>query len=224
MPNGTDSEGTSCSIAPCIQRCKNAPPNTFFGLPLPTGGVTAQERCEEKCKAAAKRFLEWFDKQMREGKPNYGNLPACPCSITCWKLNRICRPSFRNGADRDPVYEYEKSICAPIGWRLVSFAATPFYLDNYHPGAAYDLRSIKGPPYSQCTYDKNGKLITTGPGVGSVDEGYAPSGVHTDKDVDPFKDIIFLQTGGEKITSGCWYNLYRRMRPLLNRNKCPRNP
>ena len=104
---------------------------------------------------------------MREGKPNYSKLQSCPCDISC-----------RGFACAGVTVVEVDDICVPKGWRKVWAIWTPFYLDKYHPGAWFELRSSKGPPYTQCTYDKNGKLITTGPGIGTVDEGYAPSGPH----------------------------------------------
>jgi hypothetical protein len=38
-----------------------------------------------------------------------------------------------------------------------------------HPGTVWDMRSA-GPPRTQCTYDAQGLLITTGTGIGTVDE------------------------------------------------------
>ena len=212
VPWGTDPTGKSCSVTPCVQGCKLLPERVPVAGPHGALGVThPRQRCIEKCKAAAKNFIEWFDEQMRQGKPDYGNLPACPCKLPTEE--RLCYNPW-------PWPEHISVFVAPKGWYIAPPALYPTYLQRLHPGAYIDLRSNQV-PRTQCTYDRRGELITTGPGIGTVDETSIVGG-HYGIDVRPVEWIITLEGG--KLKGGCWFNMYKRMRPLINRNKCPRNP
>ena len=192
-----DPNGTSCSIQPCLDNCKK------FHL------AVRRRLCEDSCRTTQQKFLDWYDGEVRKGVPNFTNLPQCPCSIKCdeacfYMLNG--KPGYHN-------------ICAPKGWSLGSPFFYPTYLPVLHPGAVWDLRSDGGPPRTQCTYDANGNLITNGPGIGTVDTEELPG--HYRKDVVPANYAIELNGG---TLGGCWFNMYKRMRPLMNGNKCSRNP
>lgn len=124
------------------------------------------------------------------------------------------------------VIGYDDSVCASPGWWLTPSPFRDWVVDRYYPGATYDLR-MSGPwgaPATQCTYDSAGDLITTGVGVGTVDDinSWPPIiGGHRGADVDPVDNIIYLEGGSLK--DGCWFRLYSSMRPLKNGNNCKQN-
>lgn len=102
---------------------------------------------------------------------------------------------------------------------------------EYHYGATHEVRwkpSKPGKPGQQCTYDKDGNLITSGIAAGSPDK-VSPQGCgysdalswdilnvvdnawnHYNKDVKPFSEIP------------CWK--YLENWPANNANNCPKNP
>ena len=162
-------------------------------------GPSDRQSCIQGCRDAARRFIDWFDEQMRLGKPNYGNAPDCPCSISCKK--DVCTSVGPTG----PNIQTIDTVCAPNGWYIAPPVGYPFYLERLHPGAVWDLRSNQV-PRTQCTYDNDGKLITTGPGIGTVDETDIRHG-HLPIDVTPVDWIITLEGG--KLTEGCWFNMYK---------------
>lgn len=86
-----------------------------------------------------KNHLKWYDV-----------LPDCPCTASEARNSSI--------------------------WIEDDLFAKLFILPKYHPGADTGFRSelayssIEGTSHGQqCTYDKNGKLITEGPGAGTPD-------------------------------------------------------
>jgi len=218
VPYGTDPSGESCSATPCIQRCALLPETGWVGFPGGAGQMHPRQLCIDKCTHLAKKFIDWFDEQMRLGKPDNANLPPCPCKL----FSILSRPVYFGycylSVKLWEVEEYDWQI--PPGWYLSPPAGYPLYLERLHPGAIWDLRSNQV-PLSQCTYDASGDLITTGVGIGTVDEKGLGGG-HLPIDVHPVDWIIGLEGG--KLKEGCWFNMYKRMRPLLNGNKCPRNP
>lgn len=207
---GTDPSGTSCSVADCVDRCRSLPVwRTGGNRSSPTH---PRQECIDRCNDAARRFIDWFDTQVRNGLPNFSALPPCPCEMT------KCRKIACAGVG-DPGHAYE-TFCAPLGWSMMTPVTYPIYLPRYHPGAVWELRSLGGPPRTQCTYDAAGNLITTGAGIGTVDIEWLLW--HIPIDVTPIDWIIALEGG--TLVEGCWFNMYKRVRPLMNGNKCGRNP
>ncbi|HMO85970.1 MAG TPA: hypothetical protein PKC18_13735 [Lacipirellulaceae bacterium] len=64
----------------------------------------------------------------------------------------------------------------------------------------------------QCCYDKDGKLVTEGPGAGTPDRNDPD---HIDSDVAPWKCAKFLDNG-----FGDYFNEYLRYRPPNKGNDC----
>jgi hypothetical protein len=211
---GLDPNGTSCSPADCIDRCRSLPESGSIFTGSDVIFTNPRQNCIDDCKRAAKLFLEWYDEQVRLGRPNYGALATCPCNIGCDRL--VCIPL---GIGLPPIINRIRDFCAPEGWYFPPAQWT--YLPRYHPGAVKDMRSNAGPPYVQCTYDANGDLITTGPGIGTIDEGSIPFEGHIGLDVWPVDWVITLEGG--VLQGGCWFNMYKRMRPPRT-GKCKRNP
>jgi hypothetical protein len=211
---GVDPTGTICSTANCIDRCRSLPEvEVSGGIGGATGVHHPRQECMDRCEGAAARFWEWFYR-WNNNNNWHANLPDCPCNISCTKRGVVCTGDFSS-------YEYEyETVCAPSGFSLGWGITYPFYLQKYHPGACYDLRGI-GVPRTQCTYDCSGKLITEGPGIGTVDYENIPGG-HLPYDVDVVDEIIELEGG--TLREGCWFELYKRLRPLKNGNNCEKNP
>ncbi len=140
----------------------------------------------------------------------YEKLPACPCT-----------------------YEEAKDVLASVctGGEWINCNKNTL-LPNYHYGATYEVRwvpNISEKPGQQCTYDSQGKLITSGIAAGSPDkdspdicgigdiinESTFPDPGHYLKDVIPW--------GGALGISGipCWE--YLQKWPSNNENGCPEN-
>jgi len=120
-------------------------------------------------------------------------LPACPCTLG----------------------EIALDVVDAAGGRWVD--ETALTLQNYHPGASRDIRWV--PPANssdrrgqQCTYDENGRLITSGLGAGTLDQ--VSPGVdmlgHYASDVRPWSTRSCVEYYAE------W--------PTDNRNGCLDNP
>ena len=209
---GLDYFGTHCTSAACVQRCQSLPE-----IEISTGStgvpVTSHPRqaCISKCKDAEKNFNDWYANETKNGLPDYSSLPACPCAIGCWRTVRCAY------VEQDLGYY---GPCAPSGFYLAPQIAYPFYLQRYHPGASWDLRS-NGSPSQQCTYDENFKLIETGAGVGTVDKSNSWPyliGNHKEDDVTPVDWVLILQ--GEPLSRGCWFNMYLKVRPANGGKAC----
>lgn len=209
---GVDPNGTECTSADCIDRCKTLPENVVVGGPGGAIGIShPRQACIDRCKDAEEKFNNWYNEQTKNGKPDYSSLPACPCSIRCSKTS-ICDLLSGRSAHYVP--------CSPPGFALVPSVAYPLYLQKYHPGASWDLRS-EGSPAQQCTYDSDFNLITSGPCVGTVDNSnaYPPIvGNHRPEDVTPVDWIIELQ--GSPLAEGCWFNKYLDVRPVNGVKPC----
>ncbi|HEX7155201.1 MAG TPA: hypothetical protein VF618_27275 [Thermoanaerobaculia bacterium] len=105
-------------------------------------------------------------------EPWYEKLPNCPCT---WKTLRA-----RIGQTAEP----------PGNW--MDATGFGFLIWAFHDGAATAARWAPkgGGPGQQCTYDKNGKLITAGLAAGTPDmmspDGWDGVLQHFEKDVEPF--------------------------------------
>jgi uncharacterized protein RhaS with RHS repeats len=117
-------------------------------------------------------FSEWL---VLEGKTIgwYGSLPKCPKCI-----------SVSGGSASSP----DPKIWSDPNLGFINRAITSIY----HPGAKFEMRTIKGAPGSpsgnQCTYDALGILIRSIPGAGTADR-YGPNNdfsKHQDHDVKTF--------------------------------------
>lgn len=177
-----------------------------------------RQNCIDSCLAAEQNFNEWYEAQKAQGHPYIlGAGPDCPCDISC----RIPCHNLRG----HETGKTKPGMCLPPGddWYFPWFQSS--YLPPYHPGATRDIRTHSGPPYMQCTYDADCKLITNGPGVGTIDTHHTfPGGFgHWPDDVQPVDWVITLQ-GGNAVSEGCWFNRYKRMRPSNNGNNCEGNP
>jgi len=144
----------------------------------------------------------------------------------------LCNPAANvfvaPGTRRVPVFSY-------YTWRWQLVPDT--FLEKYHPGASYDLRSTSRRRYyrgagQQCTYDSNGKLITHGVGAGTADRVAPTGGVidalvggHGSSDVQPAEwawrlDKLLGYAKGD----GPYFKKYLEVRPINNGKKCPKNP
>lgn len=123
---GVDPNGTECTSADCIDRCKTLPENVVVGGPGGAIGIShPRQACIDRCKDAEEKFNNWYNEQTKNGKPDYSSLPACPCSIRCSKTS-ICDLLSGRSAHYVP--------CSPPGFALVPSVAYPLYLQKFHPG------------------------------------------------------------------------------------------
>ena len=93
---------------------------------------------------------------------------------------------------------------------------------------------MPGKPGQQCVYDGNGKLITHGPGAGTVDKagpGASLDGDHLRYDVEPYHWALELDGSDSKNpdSSGEYYRKYMEKRPPnkgkdANGKPCQENP
>jgi len=67
----------------------------------------------------------------------------------------------------------------------------------FHPGAHYEIRSKKtyNGHAQQCAYNRDGSLITHGPGAGTPDHSPAGTAAHIAEDVDPYLWALELDGG-----------------------------
>jgi hypothetical protein len=203
----------------------------------PWGGTAADDarRAAERWEEIYKKFMEWLSLQPDTTWADSPNLPDCPCDISRTKFVRggtqyHCIGPGTVVPDRY-ITVYDNF---PADWALVGSFSHWFvdtFVQVYHPGAAYDLRTKDPTKYGghgqQCTYDKNGKLITHGPGAGTPDFGSpnATPNVHKKEDYLPYDWCLELDGG----KPGKYCEMYRTVRPPNqgkdNNNKpCPTNP
>lgn len=102
----------------------------------------------------------------------------------------------------------EPESCQPRQWPTLRRIA-----NQYHPGAAYEMRSTPRPDGSgmQATYDAQGNLIREGLAAGSADRAAPGSGVnlsriwnHMQRDVIPF--IRAAQLDGNAVRPTLFYS------------------
>jgi RHS repeat-associated protein len=134
----------------------------------------------------------WAREEALLGKGWLDFLPNCPCSVT------LC-PAPAPPLNPNPAI-----------WMNPGPA-----LQDYHPGATWDMRShpVPGDSGQQCEYDANGMLITGGEAAGTPDRVSPNANVflHSLADVSPFwdcKDAGLLA-------------VYLTWRPPNNGNNCP---
>ncbi len=205
-------------------------PPSGGGRPYPPPPTTPSERRA----ALKKQFDDWYDKEEKD-KEWMDELPDCPC-----ELEKECcveyRPSL--GGSGYSTY-YTVTYCrfiTPDGWEMVPQVVSDHTLPKYHPGGSYDMRTPKeaGKPGQQCIYDKNGKLITNGPGAGTPDRR-GPGGWggndHGSADVDPYHWALELDGSdpSDPDVNGEHYKKYMDVRKPnkgkdKNGNGCPENP
>ena len=142
-------------------------------------------------------FEKWMESQKREGLSWTKELPDCPCQL-----------SGKDGNFENPN---PKEFDGPA----------PIVDPALHPGASYELRSIGTETGQQCCYDANGKLMTTGDGVGTADK-FSPTKNkkgHYVEDVVPF--VIAMRLDGGKF--GKNVQRYVSVRPPNVGKGCPTN-
>jgi hypothetical protein len=186
-----------CSTDACIKTCGNS------------------QNCKEKCLNVWLKFTTWY----YEKHPDFSGLDNCPC-----KLKRCTRTKYLGHGE---IVEETVFKSPSKKWTLINPIAYPWYLQKYHPGASYDLRS-KGSPSQQCTYGSSGQLITHGIGAGTADRFNSNSahGEHMKSDVEPADWAMFLDGNPNKWPSddGPCFKKYIEKRPINNGNNCSNNP
>lgn len=152
------------------------------------------------------KLSAWFSVESEGGLGWLANLPNCPCTICCKGKKDGCEESDFVNPDED-VWKGPQGITGG---------------DEFHPGAVSEIRSKNSyPPEGsgqQCTYDKNGQLITHGAGAGTPDRRHSltptnPLG-HFKHDVAPYllaKEFDLI-------------DFYLVNRPPNNGNDCKKNP
>lgn len=166
----------------------------------------------------------------RAGRPDEGFVlivlpPSTPQKFESW-LRRE-RASREWIASLPPIYERlgahnsnpEPDTCRPRQWPSLRRIDT-----NYHPGAAYEMRSAVRPDGSghQATYDGSGDLLRNGVSAGSADRGSPGSGYnllrlfrHAKLDVIPF--IWAAQLDGNPVNPTRFYSNFDR--PLIRQGE-----
>ena len=152
----------------CYNKCSKIPKYKLIG---PT-----RSSCMAKCisdlyaNPKEKLFSIWVKAELADLKktPNWtANLPDCPCHI-----KRTIRCMLRSG----PSYEY--SIDPPESNKFDQ-PHIPTRVGHFHPGACLEIRTKAANAAGagqQCTYDRNGDLITSGFAAGSPDRVQAVGG------------------------------------------------
>ncbi len=137
--------------------------------------------------ATAARFEQWVQ-QERTDSAWHGNLPPVYSSL------------LPGGVNPEP------DRCRPRLWPALRKVHT-----QYHPGAAYEMRSAMQPEGSghQAMYDAQGKLIRQGLGAGSADRASPRPWnlfhlkAHRDRDVIPF--VWAAQLDGNPVNPKLFY-------------------
>jgi RHS repeat-associated protein len=158
-------------------------------------------------------FDAWYQNEIKN-RDWVKELPNCPCYI---------KTSFRCyfGAGGYPVSRTELddvSSDKDAGWELDSDLIV---LATRKGVAANCMRSkaSKSGARQECCYDSDGKLITGGPGAGTVDRGCGLND-HIQKDYRPYK----LAEACDKIKGGnSCVQKYLEVRPVNNGNNCDKN-
>ncbi len=151
-----------------------------------------------------KRCEQWAAEEENAPKVWLRLIPGCPCLLPCRPDNPSMNPNPALWFDPEPADQ------------------------KYHPGAHWCMRSKPVGAASarrptscgygqQCCFDRQGRLITGGPGAGTPDY-YAPVGLrcalkHYRADVEPF---WWCKNAG-------LLNVYLQYRPPDNRNECKEN-
>jgi hypothetical protein len=199
-------------------------------------------------------FDAWVAKEEAAGEWWKGTIPKCPCKLEKKETQHemtICKPV-------DSIFPYSGEVnvqkitwittqwVIPANYRDGDFSAkdwsTPSapispFVERFHPGAAMELRSKARNGHSnQCTYDKDGKLITEPPSMGTVDRGPSGTPTHWGVDVKPVikaaeRDGAWNDQVGPDILRGridskqAGQNLQRywKVRPCYHQD-CPKNP
>jgi RHS repeat-associated protein len=109
-------------------------------------------------------FDKWYSLEKLLGQW-WTSLPKCPRKL-CVSANSCKNPDERKWKDPGPINK-------PL-------------VERFHPGAVYEMRGLPfGGHSNQCTYDKDGNVITEPPAMGTVD--YVAPGLgagHWSNDVD----------------------------------------
>lgn len=186
----------------------------------PPDPVYLYDDCLEKCKEWTR--LEDFDKCMcccfSDGQKKVPGgwldaLPPCPCTVPV------------GGADVPDKIKVQHNG-EPVTFQLSKIGLVT---GKFHPGATWELRQelSKSGPGQQCTYDKDGNLITGGESAGTPDifspTGPSGGGLFGDYHT-PFKDHVRedVQTFTHCKRAGM-INCYLCHRPPNNGNKCKEN-
>ena len=182
--------------------------------------------------------MEWYKKEKAELTKNnwaatVGAEAPCPRSIA----RTVCVPatSVYSGAPAgvahipaDTVtyydnYDHKKWTRYDVSSFVKSLATAHMagYVIDHHPGGVYELRYESPRGYGQqCVYDKCGRLITSGPGAGSVDKvspNVTTLGLplpHYYADVQPF--VWALRLDGDRSNPNAnsrYYKMYAEVRP-----------
>lgn len=157
------------------------------------------------------KFLAWIAKERAELATWISKIEPCPCSLAC-TVKFECNKCSSNGVKRkiNHTQKYRSCPYLPRGW---AFEGTDIL--GYHPDPNRQIgirttncESGTCTPGNQCSYDRNGNLITSPPGAGSADRyaGFCPgrwddwrswfgtlNPLHMLGDVKPFDCAVELQ-------------------------------
>jgi len=129
-------------------------------------------------------FDKWLEMEKGRG-PWWNDLPKCPAKIC---IEKVGTGRNRHTQPRNP---------SPDGFKPPGRMG--YHEGRFHPGGFWSMRSESVNGHSnQCVYDKEGNIIRSFPGHGTVD-WQRPStfgGEHLDHDVDPVISAAILD--------GCW--------------------
>lgn len=195
------------SIDRCVSLCNSSP------------YPDSRDSCRASCEKCRDSLQDWLDREEKRDKSGelqkiLNALPDCPCT-----LRKHCGTTAIMGGGN---YVWWQDWVLPEGW-IWDFATWPINL-NYHPGAAYCIRThdpswFPTTPQQQCCYDADQRLITSGPGAGTPDLN---SPDHVNGEVVPF-DCAHMLDGANR-TGGPYTNLVEKYRPPNTGVNCKDNP
>ena len=222
------------------------------------GGYVEGPRMPSDQEIAQRDFDVWVKAQEKDLNWWVNTIPRCPC-----RLEKKSKTTTYSKYTEGDCYE-GTTIPAEITyydvtkswWQVPDDYTDPGFsrddwnlpdvpikgvVERFHPGAAMELRSKpKNGHTNQCTYDKEGKLITEPPAMGTVDKGppgHTPYfGQHWNMDVFPVIDAARADgawngNGGpgwifgriDPDRTGKLFREYLKLRPCYHQN-CPKNP
>jgi RHS repeat-associated protein len=160
-------------------------------------------------KDAQEKFDKWY-KQWKARKNWWRDLPKCPCKINVetYEYN-VCL----DYSDQHTTVSIEKISIPddqiPKGdsvhsWNPPTRILIP-WVERFHPGAVFEMRSKGKGVSNQCTYDKDGKLITEPPAMGTVDASAPPGGKFDHWSTDVYMVILAAYLDGMWIDGGTGY-------------------
>jgi len=171
------------------------------------------QRRQDEIEHIRQLFMAWYAAELNNAAWLL-ELPKCPHKI------RLHKGWFRDRIEIWSVIQYtaQDGSVTRVG-RYVPMSSKEWHQEMriaswyYHPGSTVCIRSVRSNegPTSQCCYDCDGNLITSGPAAGTADSSNETFGKHRKQDVKPFDWAKILDNG----EYGYYCKLYFSVRPAV---------